>query len=125
MTPLSGKVAGTPPRFLVLSKTVPSVSRPSYCTLTRSVGFGISPVPGVTVRKTSPDGVTTAPDSRAALSRKVLDCSFSTATRSWPRLRARASTLGPYLSRSTLCSFLRTMSVRPDLTISQLGGPSG
>src|SRR5665811_1414629 len=75
MTPLSGKVAGCP-RLRELSNTVPSTSFPSYCTVTRSVGVGEAPVPGEVLRKTKPDGVWTAPDSRAAFSRKALALSL-------------------------------------------------
>src|SRR5256712_14139755 len=78
ITPFSGTVADSP-RCIELSKTVPSVSRPSYLTVTVSVALGDAPVPGVIGIMIRPEAVLVAPGSRAAWSAKTWLDFFSSA----------------------------------------------
>src|SRR5438094_5492244 len=60
ITPFSGTVADSP-RCMELSKTVPSVSRPSYLPVTVSVALGVAPVPGVIGIMIRPEAVLSLP----------------------------------------------------------------
>src|SRR5439155_17090840 len=76
ITPFSGTVADSP-RCLELSKTVPSISRPSYLTDTASLALGVAPVPGVIGIITRPEAVVVPPGYRAAGPTKTCPDFFS------------------------------------------------
>src|SRR4029453_3424616 len=78
ITRFTGTVAGSP-RGIELSKTLPSVSRPSYLTVTVSVALGYAPVPGVIGIMIRPEAVFVAPGSRAAWATKTWRDFFSAA----------------------------------------------